>query len=74
MSYGCPRCFTSFPYQSTYGSTHHEAKCPHCDQDLQWDEPTQSAGHNLDIISGPPETCAHQNRKIPGAMIPTFSK
>jgi hypothetical protein len=43
MSYGCPRCFTSFPYQSTYGSTHHEAKCPHCDQDLQWDEPTQSA-------------------------------
>jgi hypothetical protein len=74
MLYGCPNCYTSLSHETTYGSTHHEAKCSHCGQDFQWDESIRSAGHGLDTTSDPPEPCAHQDRKRPGAMTPTFSK
>jgi hypothetical protein len=70
--YGCPNCYTSFAHEGSYTGTHHEDKCPHCGQDLQWDEPTQSAGHGLDTISGPPEPCPHQARKRQELWFPHF--
>ena len=74
MSYDCPSCHKSFPHQGQYQSTHHEEQCPHCGQDLQWDEPQQSAGHGLDTSSGPPKPCEHRDRQRPGAKVPKFSK
>jgi hypothetical protein len=69
----CPSCLQEYSYNLDFRKgTHHEHECD-CGAKLQADFPMKSqtlAGGGFSIDIGPPQPCAHQDKRDAAALMP----